>query len=136
MNRKFLGFDIPAYRDRLQRAVARYGRPKDALVLWLNDSDEHACDHLRYMEPSAGLCWQCYLYNALLELGINQRPDLATITILDQRWHFGERHWNFQPGKIEYQVRRALKGLNYLVMIEFEIYRNVTTVRRPLGKAF
>jgi hypothetical protein len=69
--------------------------------------------------------WQCYLFAALQTAGIDQRLDLSTITILEQRWHFGERHWNFTPEKILYQVRRALTGLNYLVTIEFEIFRNV-----------
>jgi len=75
--------------------------------------------------------WQCYLFAALQAAGIDQRPDLSTITILDKRWHFGERHWNFAPGKMVYQVRRALKGLNYLVVIEFEIFRNVRYLGPP-----
>jgi hypothetical protein len=75
--------------------------------------------------------WQCYLYAALQAAAIDQRADLSTITILDKRWHFGERHWNFAPGKMVYQVRRALKGLNYLVVIEFEIFRNVRHLASP-----
>jgi hypothetical protein len=75
--------------------------------------------------------WQCYLFAALQAAGIDQRLDLSTITILDQRWHFGERNWNFAPRKIEYQVRRALKGLNFIVAIEFEIFRNVRYLGPP-----
>jgi hypothetical protein len=84
------------------------------------------------MQPSSGPYWQCYLREALLQSGIPDRKDLATITVLDERWHFGEKNWDFAPGKIEYQLRRALKGLNYIVMIEFEVYRNVRYLGPPL----
>lgn len=123
--RIYPGYDIPGYQERLRNAISRHGLPSGAPRVWLRDPDFRAWDYLWYMQPSGAMYWQCYLYAALQAAGIDDRPDLSTITIIDRRWHFGERNWNFAPGKIEYQVRRALKGLNYLVMIEFEIYRNV-----------
>jgi hypothetical protein len=77
--------------------------------------------------------WQCYLFAALQAAGIDQRFDLSTITILDKRWHFGERKWDFSPGRIKYRVQQALKGLSYLVMIEFEVFRNVRCLQ-PLPR--
>jgi hypothetical protein len=121
----YLGFDIPGYHARLCKTIRRYGLPRGAPRAWLRDPDFQARDYLGYMQPSSAMYWQCYLYAALQAAGIDQRPDLSTITSLDERWHFGERAWNFAPKKIEYQVRRALKGLNYLVMIEFEVFGNL-----------
>jgi hypothetical protein len=121
----YLGYDIPAYHERLRRAIARYGLPAGAPRAWLRDPDFQAWDYLGYMQPSGAMYWQCYLYPALQAAGIDQRADLSTITILDKRWHFGERHWDFSPGKVKHRVQQALKGLNYLVMIEFEVFRNV-----------
>jgi hypothetical protein len=115
----------------LRKAISRYGLPPGAPRAWLRDPDFQAWSSLGYMQPSGGIYWQCYLYAALQAAGIDQRFDLSTITILDKRWHFGDRDWNFAPGKIEYQVRRALKGLNYLVMIEFEVFRNVRHLAAP-----
>jgi hypothetical protein len=129
--RIYPGYDIPGYHERLSKAIKRYGLPRGAPHAWLRDVDFQAWDYLGYMQPSGAMYWQCYLFAALQAAGIDQRLDLSTITILDQRWHFGERNWNFAPGKIEYQVRRALKGLNYIVAIEFETFRNV----RYLGPA-
>jgi hypothetical protein len=123
--RIYPGYDIPGYHERLSKSIKRYGLPRRAPRAWLHDVDFQAWDYLSYMQPSGAMYWQCYLFAALQVVGIDQRPELSTITILDQRWHFGERKWNFAPGKIEYQVRRALKGLNYIVAIEFEIFRNV-----------
>jgi hypothetical protein len=123
--RVYSGYDIPAYHARLSKAMSRYGVPRGAPRVWLRDPDYQVMDHLRYVQPSAAMYWQCYLFAALQDAGVDQHPDLSTITILDKRWHFGERNWNFAPRKIEYQVRRALKGLDYLVVIEFETYRNV-----------
>lgn len=91
----------------------------------MRDLDYRVLESLGYMQPSAALYWQFYLYHALTAGGVIDRPDIFTITVLDHRWHFGEHRWQFAPGKIEYQVRRALKGLNYLVMIEFEVFGNL-----------
>jgi len=121
----YLGYDIPAYHERLRKAISRYGLPTAAPRAWLRHPDFQAWNYLGYMQPSGAMYWQCYLFAALQAAGIDQRPDLSTITILDHRWHFGECLWNFAPRKIEYQVRRALLGLNYIVVIEFEIFRNV-----------
>jgi hypothetical protein len=121
----YLGFDIPEYNERLRKAISRYGLPRGAPRAWLRDPDFEAWGSLGYMQPSGAMYWQCYLKAALQAAVIADRPDLSTITILDERWHFGERHWDFFPKKIEYQVRRALLGLNYLVVIEFEIFPNV-----------
>ena len=129
--RIYPGYDIPGYRERLYKSIKRYGLPRGAPRAWLRDVDFQAFDYLGYMQPSGAMYWQCYLFAALQAAGIDQRVDLSTITILDQRWHFGERNWNFAPRKIEYQVRRALKGLNFIVAIEFETFRNV----RYLGPA-
>ncbi len=125
------GYDIPSYHQRLSKGISRYGLPTGAPRAWLRDPDFRAWDYLGYLQPSGAMYWQCYLFAALQAAGIDQRPDLSTITILDKRWHFGERHWNFAPGKMVYQVRRALKGLNYLVVIEFEIFRNVRYLGPP-----
>jgi hypothetical protein len=125
MPASFLGYDIPAYSDRLLKAIHRYGVPLGCHFRWPDCLDYCAWDYLGYMQPSSGLWWQCYLQEAIKNFGLSEWEDLGTLTILDDRWHFGERDWNFRPGKIEYQVRRALKGLNYVVMIEFEIFRNV-----------
>jgi hypothetical protein len=127
----YLGFDIPGYHERLCKTIRRYGLPRGAPRAWLRDPDFQAWNYLGYMQPSGAMYWQCYLYAALQAAGIDQRLDLSTITILDQRWHFGGRAWNFAPTKIEYQVRRALKGLNYLVGIEFEVFRNVKYLGPP-----
>ena len=127
----YFGYDIPGYHKRLYKVIARYGLPTEAPRAWLRDPDFHAWDYLGYMQRSGAMYWQCYLYAALQAAALDQRPDLSTITILDKRWHFGERHWNFSPGKIEYQVRRALKGLKYIVVIEFEIFRNIRYLGPP-----
>lgn len=130
----YLGHDIPDYTERLRKAIRRYDLPPGAPRIWRNDPDFRAWDYLSYIQPSGAMYWQCYLYAALRAAEIDGDFNLWTITILDQRWHFGERHWNFAPGKIEYQVRRALKGLNYLVVIEFETFRNVRHLAPlPLG---
>ena len=129
------GYDIPSYHQRLAKAISRYGLPQGASRAWLRDPDFRVWDYLGYMQPSGAMYWQCYLYAALQAGGIDQQPDLSTITILDKRWHFGERQWNFAPGKMVYQVRRALKGLNYLVVIEFEIFRNVRYLGPPSPKS-
>ena len=127
MKSVYQGYDVEWYADKLDRAIARYGLPQGIGVhrTWLRDLDYRVRDLLGYMQPSASLWWQCYLYHALTASDVIDRPDIFTITILDKRWHFGERRWNFAPGKIEYQVRRGLKGLNYLVMIEFEVFGNL-----------
>src|SRR5580700_8287921 len=96
--RIYLGYDIPAYHARLCKTIRRYGLPRGAPRAWLRDPDFQAWDYLGYMQPSGAMYWQCYLYAALQAAGIDQRLDLSTITILDQRWHFGERAWNFSPG--------------------------------------
>jgi hypothetical protein len=119
------GHDVRFYKDKLDAAIARYGFPNGAPRSYIRDFDFLVADCLGYMQPSAPLYWQAYLYHALLAQDVFDRPDIYTITIIDQRWHFGEREWNFQPGKIEYQLRRALKGLNYLVMLEFQVFGNV-----------
>lgn len=126
-----MGHDIPGYHQRLSKAIARYGFPKGIHGHWRRDPDFQAWDTLGYVQPSGAMYWQCYFYAALQAAGVDHRADLSTITILDKRWHFGERHWDLSPRKIEYQVRRALKGLSYLVMIEFEIYRNVRYLAPP-----
>ena len=92
---------------------------------WLRDPDYRVLGLLGYMQPSGALYWRSFLYDALIAGDVYDRPDIWTITILDRRWHFGECRWDFAPKKIEHQVRRALKGLNYLVMIEFEVFGNV-----------
>src|SRR4051794_8672168 len=125
------GYDIPSYHERLTKTISRYGLPKGAPHAFFGDPDRRAWNYLYYMQPSAAMYWQCYLYAALQAVAIDQHPELSTITILDKRWHFGERHWNFAPGKMIYRVRRALKGLNYLVVIEFEIFRNVRHLASP-----
>jgi hypothetical protein len=127
----YLGYDIPGYHERLCKTLRRYGLPRGAPRAWLRDPDFQAWDYLGYMQPSGAMYWQCYLYAALQAAGIDQRLDLSTITILDERWHFGARHWHFAPGKMVHQIRRALKGLNYLVTIEFEIFRNVKYLGPP-----
>lgn len=119
------GHDIRFYKNKLESAIARYGFPTGARRSCIRDLDHRVADFLGYMQPSAPLHWQAYLYRALLAEDVFDRSDIYTITIIDQRWHFGERQWDFQPGKIEYQVRRALKGLNYLAMIEFQVFGNV-----------
>jgi hypothetical protein len=121
----YLGHDVPGYDPQLVKAISRYGLTRGAPWRWQTAPDFAAWDQLGYMQPSGGIYWQSYLYTELQAAGIDQCLDLSTITILEQRWHFGERNWRFAPGKIEYQVRRALKGLNYIVMIEFEVFRNV-----------
>ena len=129
--RSYLGHDIPGYAEQLLKAISRYGLPPGASRAWFRDPDFQAWNSLGYMQPSGSIYWQCYLNEALQAAGIDQLANLSTITILDKRWHFGERDWNFARGKIEYQVRRALKGLNYLVMIEFEVFRNVRHLAAP-----
>jgi hypothetical protein len=129
----YLGHDIPGYHERLCKAISRFGLPTGAPRAWLRDPDFQAWDQLGYMQPSGAMYWQCYLYAALQAAGIDQRLDLSTITILDQRWHFGERKWNFSPGKIKYRVQESLKGLNYIVMIEFQVFRNVRCLQ-PLPR--
>jgi hypothetical protein len=126
MARVYEGFDVREYEDKLSRAIRRYGLPPTARQWWARDLNQRVWDFLGYMQPAAAQYWQAYLYNALLASdSVDATQDAWTITILDRRWHFGERLWNFAPGKIEYQTRRALKGLNYIVMIEFELFGNV-----------
>jgi hypothetical protein len=119
------GFDVAAYDEKIKRAINRYGLPTGAYRSWMRDLDYRVSDLLGYMQPSAPLHWQFYLHHALTAGGVIDRDDIYTITILDQRWHFGEYKWGFAPEKIKYQVRRALKGLNYLVMIEFQVFGNL-----------
>jgi len=123
--RIYLGHDIPGYQQRLSKTIARYGFPKDLHGHRRRDLDFEAWDRLGYMQPSGAMYWKCYLYAALQTAELDLRDDLHTITILDKRWHFGERLWDFAPGKIKYRVQRSFCGLNYLVMIEFEVFRNV-----------
>jgi hypothetical protein len=47
------------------------------------------------------------------------------------RWHFADRGLEFCTEKIEYQVRHALKGLNYLVMIELAAHEDHGRVVAP-----
>src|SRR5215216_169330 len=117
----YSGYDIPSYYQRLTKTIARYGLPRGAPPAWLRDPDFRAWDYLGYLQPSGAMYWQCYLYAALQAAEIEDNFNLSTITIIEQNWHFGSRHWDFSPKKIEHQVRRALAGLNYLVSIEFEI---------------
>jgi hypothetical protein len=133
--RIYPGYDIPGYHERLSKSIRRYGLPRGAPRAWLRDVDFQAWNYLGCMQPSGAMYWQCYLFAALQAAAIDQCPDLSTITILDQLWHFGERNWNFAPAKIEYQVRRALKGLNYIVAIEFETFRNVRYLGPPPRKS-
>ena len=112
-------------RISTQRSIARYGLPQGAYRWWLRDLNYRIRDLLGYMQPSAALYWQYYLYHALTAGDVIDRPDIFAITVLDHHWHFGEYQWNLAPGKIEYQVRRALKRLHYLVMIEFEVFGNL-----------
>lgn len=119
------GFDVRRYQDILDRAIARYGYPPKGFRRWKRDLNYEARDWLGYMQPVAPLYWQIYLYNALVASNAVDRPDIGAITILDKRWHFGERFWEFSPTKIERQVRRGLVGLNYIVMIEFEVFGNI-----------
>ena len=121
----YAGHHVRFYEHKLQTAIARYGLPSGLLSFQVTNLDLRVADVLGYMQPSAALYWQAYLYYALLNADVFDRSDIFTLTIIDKNWHFGERQWNFQPGKIEYQVRRALKGLNYLVMIEFQAFGNV-----------
>ena len=95
------GFIIQEYADRLRKAVTRYGLPKGTGVYhsWQRDLDYRVLNLLGYMQPSSPLYWQCYLYNALTAGGVSDREDIYTITILDQRWHFGEYKWDFAPEK-------------------------------------
>jgi hypothetical protein len=124
MKSTYQGFDVSAYEDKLLRATTRYRWPRGA--------NNVRRDHFRYkarklrscMQPIAAQYWQIYLYRALMESDAVDRPDLFTITLLDKRWHFGELDWQFARGKIEYEVRRALKGLNYLTLIEFQVFGN------------
>ena len=125
MPKVYPGHDVEFYQDRLAKTIRRYGMPTAAPRYWRRDLDYLAWDALGYMQPRAALFWQQHLYRALVADGVVDRPDIYTITIVDQRWHFGQHDWNFQPAKIEYQVRRALKGLNYLVMVEFQVFSNV-----------
>ena len=123
--RVYPGHDVELYRAKREKAIRRYGMPPAAPRYWGRDLDYDAWAALGYMQPSAALWWQKYLYEALIAAGVADRTDVYTITIIDRCWHFGERKWDFQRGRIEYQVRRALKGLNYLVMIEFQVFGNV-----------
>lgn len=125
MQRIYQGYDVRVYKEKLEKAVFKYGLPMGASPSLLRDLDYRVLDFLGYMQPTASRYWQIYLYHALVDGGIHDRFDIYPTTILDRYWHFGERNWRFAPGKIEYQVRRALNGLNYLVMIEFEIFGNV-----------
>jgi hypothetical protein len=133
--RIYFGHDVPGYSEKLQKAIARYGLPRGAPHFWLRDPDFQAPDCLGYMQPSGAIYWQCYLYEALRQARTDECPDLSAITIIDKRWHFGHRHWNFAPGKIEHRVRRALKGLNYIVAIEFEVFRNVRYLAEPAPRS-
>lgn len=119
------GFKVREYKDKLENALTWYGVPRRALNMRARGLDYRVTDMLGYMQPSASVYWQHYLYHALTEGAVIDRDDIRPITILDHRWHFGEHQWNFNPRKIEYQVRRALKGLNYLVIIEFEVFGNL-----------
>ena len=125
MQSAYQGYDVRWYEDELERAITRYGLPQGAPRSSLRDLDYRVADLLGYMQPSAALYWQFYLYHALVAGDVFDRSDIWTITVLDKRWHFGEHRWNFAPTKIEYQVRRALHGLNYLMMIEFEVFGNL-----------
>src|SRR4051794_4097828 len=124
MNSVYPGSNVREHEELLSRAIARHGLPHGANRKWARDLNYRASDYLGYMQPVAPLYWQTYLYHALMASDAVDRPDIWAITILDWRWHFGELQWKFAPTKIEYQVRRALTGLNYLVMIEFEVFGN------------
>lgn len=119
------GFKVQEYEDKLYRAIRRYGLPPTASGWWARDLNRRVQNFLGYMQPIAAQYWQAYIYHALLAGAVDGTQDVWAITVLDRNWHFGERLWKFAPGKIEYQVRRAFKGLNYLVMIEFEVFGNV-----------
>jgi hypothetical protein len=108
----YQGFDVRTYKDKLRKALAKHGLPKAIGVSpsWGRDPDFRVLSQLGYMQPSAAGYWQSFLFKALIAGDVIDRPDIWTITILDKRWHFGERKWDFAPKKIEYQVRRALKG--------------------------
>src|SRR5258705_452069 len=89
--RSYLGHDIPGYTERLLKAISRYGLPPGASRAWFRDPDFQAWNSLGYMQPSGSIYWQTYLYAALQAAGVDQHRELSTITILDERWHFGER---------------------------------------------
>ena len=119
------GYDVCAYKRILERAILNYDLPCGAPRSLYGDLDYRVLDFLGYMQPAAGVYWQTYLYHSLVDGGVYRRSDIYPTTIIDNDWHFGERQWDFSPGKIQHQVRRAFKGLNYLVMIEFAIFGNV-----------
>jgi hypothetical protein len=125
MPNAYEGFDVRQYQEILDRTLHRYGLPPGAYRSWRSNLNYRVFDLLGYMQPVAPLYWQNYIYNALMDSGAVDRPDTYMLTLIDKRWHFGEREWAFSPTKIEHQVRRALSGLNYIVMIEFEVFGNV-----------
>jgi hypothetical protein len=125
MRTVYHGHDVAQYKDKLERAIYRYGHPRGTYRPFSYGLDDHVDDKLGYMQPSAALYWQKYLHEALVAHDVYDRGDIWAMTILDRRWHFGEHHWRFEPRRIEHQVRRALKGLNYLVMTEFEVFGNL-----------
>jgi hypothetical protein len=137
----YKGFSTAAYTERLEAAIQRYGLPFGAE--WLrgnspmnNINGDMPWASLSYMQPEAAVYWHNYLNEAMLDAGIYRRTDLRTITILHAPWHFGSRQWRFDLHAIKRYVRRALRGTNYIVMIEFEIYRNLYYWRQEQQQSY
>ncbi|HVH74289.1 MAG TPA: hypothetical protein VM755_05175 [Stellaceae bacterium] len=75
------------------------------------------------MQPDAAILWRNYLVYACSGR-LSKVVDFRTLTILDTNWHFGERNWQFNLNKVKHKTRKSLKGLNYIVIVDFDIYRN------------
>jgi hypothetical protein len=122
--RSYPGFSPFDYTWRLTNAINKYGLPASLPIEWEYDINNEAFYYLKYMQPDSALIWIRYLSTAMKLYRLDQRKDLATLTIIDKRWHFGEEWWNFSAQFIKNEIQRIFLNLNYILLIEFGVYRN------------
>ena len=117
--------DCRQHAQDQQQALDRYGPlPRRSLRLVRSLLRRGRALELRYINPYAREAWQKYLLDALLRRGIDAVPDLRTITIINGDWQFSEKSQDFDLERLKRQIRKILRGYNYIVMIEFAYIRN------------
>src|SRR3954447_8825563 len=107
---------------QLERAIDKYGYRRGYLK---GRSYRQACRGLGYrqaplldyMNPYAPELWERCLREAITFYKLETEP-LLFATILDQTWHFGWQRWALDIDRIKKQAQKALRGTDYLFLIE------------------
>jgi hypothetical protein len=77
---------------------------------------------LRFMIRHARSIWQYHLRGSVRHWGVETAPNLRTITLINDPWHFDERAWEFDLDRMKREIRPILAGCNYVVAIEFACF--------------